>query len=44
MIISSSGGMGKEMQMALKHLSNKLAGKKQLPYCPVVGFVRDVFV
>lgn len=43
MIISSSGGMGKEMQMALKHLSNKLAGKKQLPYCQVVGFVRAMF-
>ena len=29
--------------MALKHLSNKLAGKKQLPYCQVVGFVRAMF-
>jgi hypothetical protein len=43
MIVSSSGGMGPEMQIALKHLSRKIADKQNDTYSRVAGFMRCRF-
>ena len=40
LIMSSSGGMGVEMQMALKHLCSKIAEKTKQPYSKVIGVMR----
>ena len=43
MILSSSGGMGAEMSMALKHLGEKVAEKCNLVYSKVAGYLRAMF-
>ena len=43
MIMSSSGCMGPEMQIAIKHLARKLADKKKQTYSEVVGLLRCRF-
>jgi hypothetical protein len=40
MVMSSTGGMGKEMQIALKHLANKIAEKRKAKYSLIVTLVR----
>jgi hypothetical protein len=43
MIMSSTGGMGKDMQRAVKHLAKALAEKKNETYSKVAGLVRCQF-
>ena len=43
MILSSSGGMGEEMSMALKHLGKKVSEKHNLAYSRVAGYLRAMF-
>jgi hypothetical protein len=40
LIMSSSGGMGVETQMAMKHLCTKIAEKTKQPYSKVIGVMR----
>ena len=40
LIMSSSGWMGVEMQMALKHLCTNTAEKTKQPYSKVIGVMR----
>jgi len=40
MVMSTSGGMGTEMSMAVKHLAKKLSEKKKEPYPEVIGLLR----
>ena len=42
-ILSSSGGMGEEMSMALKHLGKKVSEKHNLAYTRVAGYLRAMF-
>ena len=43
MILSSSGGMGAEMSIALKHVAKKVSEKHNLAYSRVVGYLRAMF-
>jgi hypothetical protein len=43
MIISSTGGMGEEMQIALKHLAQKIAIKNDQEYAHVITMMRCNF-
>ena len=43
MILSSSGGMGAEMSMAIKHLAKKVSEKQNLAYSRVAGYLRAMF-
>ena len=43
MILSSSGGMGEEMSMALKHVGKKVSEKQNLAYSRVAGYLRAMF-
>jgi len=43
MIMSSSGGMGPEMTVAIKHLARKLAEKRNEPYAATIGLLRCRF-
>ena len=43
MIMSSTGGMGKDMQLAVKHLAKKLAETRNETYSKVAGYVRCQF-
>jgi len=40
MVMSSSGGIGPEMTIALKHLARKLADKKNEPYSKTINVLR----
>jgi hypothetical protein len=40
MVMSSTGGMGAEMQIALKHLANKIAEKRKARYPLIVTLLR----
>jgi hypothetical protein len=44
MIMTTSGGMGPEMSMALKQLAQKLSAKQNEPYSKVMGTLRVRFV
>lgn len=43
MILSSSGGMGEEMSMALKHVGKKVAEEQNLVYSRVAGYLHAMF-
>ena len=43
MIMSSTGGMGVDMQRAVKHLAKALAVKRNETYSKVAGLVRCQF-
>ena len=43
LVMSSSGGMCAEMQMALKHLGHKIAEKQNESYAKVIGILRCKF-
>jgi hypothetical protein len=43
MVLSSVGGMGKEMEMAIKHLARCIAEKRKTHYPPVVALLRRKF-
>ena len=38
--MSSSGGMGPEMQIMVKHLCRRIAAKQKVPYDKVIGVLR----
>ena len=44
LIMSSTGGMGAELQIALKHLARKIADKQGNVYSKVAGFLQCRFV
>ena len=43
MILSSSGGMGPEMNIALKHLARLVAKKQNVQFARVAGYLRAMF-
>ena len=44
MILSSSGGMGAEMSMAIKHLAKKVSEKQNWAFCRVASYLRAILV